>query len=90
MWHNETVGLIGVWAHGYSGPMEGIGGVLGPLGRRKGLYVFYLIYSFISPDFLHVGLCASLAGDMASRDASDEITLIDSRRLQSTLITDFC
>ena len=76
-WRDETVGLIGVWA---MGRRHRGGGVLGPFGRRKDLYAFYLIFPFISPDFLRVELCDSFAGHVAAQDATDEITLIGAHR----------
>ena len=61
----------------YSEPTERIGGCTWPIGQRKGLWPFHLLYPSLFFIFLHVGLCASYADDVAARDASDEMAFID-------------
>ena len=58
-WCNGFIKLI-VKAHEHSvHTEEDRGGVLGPLGRRKGLSPFYLLYPLFSLDCLRVGLSDS-------------------------------
>ena len=79
-WHKETDGLAFDGPTGIVGSSQiRGGGRTRPNWATQPLRLTHLIYPLISPIFLRVGLTSLLvfSGNVASRDASDQHTPID-------------
>ena len=81
-WCEDSNMLIVCVGPRVSGPRERMGGRTWPIGRRKGLLPFSLIYLINLLYFLHVGLTSlsKFSRGVAARGALEEIALIDARR----------
>ena len=75
-WRGELDGLC-VWAHGYSGPTEGIGGRTRPMWAMQWLKNLLAFIPDISSCIPSCGTNFSFAGDVESRGASHDIAQIE-------------